>query len=57
VKDEDLKELAGLGRLQALNFEDTYTYGVTDAGLKELAALPWLQTLSLYHTAQTDGRG
>src|SRR5262245_54625575 len=37
VKDADLKVLAGLHQVQALNFEDPYTYAVTDAGLKELA--------------------
>jgi hypothetical protein len=33
VTDADLKELAGLKQLHALNFPDPYTHGVTDAGL------------------------
>ena len=50
TKDADLKELAELKQLQALNIEGNYAYGVTAAGLKALAPLTQLQALSLEHT-------
>ena len=50
TKDADLKELAELKQLQALNIEGNYAYGVTAAGLKALAPLTRLQALSLEHT-------
>ncbi len=49
--DADLKELAGLKRLQVLALPHT---AVTDAGLKELAALPALRKLYLNDTGVTD---
>jgi Leucine-rich repeat (LRR) protein len=51
VTDVDLKELAGLKQLQALNLGFTKT---TDAGLKELAGLKQLKALNLGFTKVTD---
>jgi hypothetical protein len=51
VRDEELKHLAGLKNLQALNL---YRTQVTDAGLKELVGLTGLQALNLYGTKVTD---
>ena len=50
TNDTDLEELAELKQLRALNIEGNYAYGVTDAGLKALAALTQLQALCLEHT-------
>ncbi len=51
VTDADLKGLAGLTQLRALDLQGTQ---VTDAGLKELAGLKQLQSLALYGTKVTD---
>src|SRR5262249_52007664 len=51
VTDDDLKDLAGLKQLRALDLSEN---NITDAGLKHLAALPQLQTLNLRWTYVTD---
>jgi hypothetical protein len=50
ITDAELKELAGLKNLQALNLGGTQVAG---AGLKELPGLKSLQWLNLYRTKVT----
>jgi len=51
ITDADLKELAGMKRLQVLNLSDSK---ITDAGLKELAGMKHLEALNLLYTKVTD---